>query len=62
MAEIKQYPKDRIVMLELSDDELDRLLEIALQEEATLNEIIICAFEIGITTWQRKLYNQSMRM
>ena len=57
MAEIKQYPKDRIVMLELSEDELDKLLEIATFQEFTLNEVILGVFQIGII----QLFAKTMR-
>jgi len=61
MAEILQYPKDRIIVLKISEDELDKLLEIALVQEATLNEVILSCFLIGIMklvakTMQDKLH------
>jgi len=48
MAEIMQYPKDRIVVLKISEDELDKLLEIATFQQFTLNEVILACFQIGI--------------
>ena len=48
MAEIKEYPKDRIVMLEVSEDELDKLLEIAAFHRFSLNETILTCFQVGI--------------
>jgi len=43
-----QYPKDRIVVLKISEDELDKLLEIATFQQFTLNEVILACFQIGI--------------
>ena len=57
MAEIKQYPKDRIVMIEISEDELDKLLEIAIVRKLTLSEVIIACLQIGII----KCIAQNMR-
>ena len=48
MAEIKQYPKDRIVMIEFSEDELDKLTEISVGQGFTLDEVILACFQIGI--------------
>jgi len=48
MAEIKQYPKDRIIMIEFSEDELDKIFEIASSQSFTVNEVILACFQIGI--------------
>jgi len=57
MAEILQYPKDRIIVLKISEDELDKLLEIALVQEVTLDEAILSCFLIGIM----KLVHKTMQ-
>jgi len=48
MAEIKQYPKDRLVMVKFTEDEIDKMLEIATIQGFTLNEVILACFQIGI--------------
>jgi len=57
MAEIMEYPKDRIIVLKISEDELDKLLEVALIQEVTLNEAILSCFLIGIM----KLVSKTMQ-
>lgn len=57
MAEIKECPKDRIIMIEFSEDEMYKLREISLIHEISMNEAILSCFQIGII----KLVAKTMR-
>ena len=57
MAEIMEYPKDRMIMIKFSEDELDKLQEISIVQEVTLKEAILSCFLIGIM----KLVHKTMQ-
>jgi len=58
MAEIKKYPKDRLFMLELSENELDKILEIGIKLEYSVNETIIGSFQNGIIKMQESFHEE----
>jgi len=62
MAEIKKYPKDRIVMIEFSEDELDKLREIAFIENESTNDMILACFQIGIIKLMAKTMHDKLQI
>ncbi len=60
MARIIETPKDRIIMIEFSEDETDKLREISYTNATSMNEAILSCFLIGIMKQIREIMQDKL--